>query len=46
MWTLLVAMTMQMYTYGAFDNKTDCLEAAETLRKLTVKAVCIQFKQK
>jgi hypothetical protein len=44
MWTLLVAMTMQMYTYGAFDNKADCLEAAETLRKLTVKAVCIQVK--
>lgn len=43
MWAVLLVMS-QVSTYGAFDNKADCIEAADTLRKRSVTAVCIQIK--
>ena len=41
MWAILV-VTAQASLYGAFELKADCIEAADTLRKRSVTAVCIQ----
>jgi|SaaInlV_120m_DNA_3_1039746.scaffolds.fasta_scaffold00450_5 hypothetical protein len=44
MWAILI-VSAQVSTYGAFENKSDCVESAEILRKRSITAVCIQNKE-